>query len=165
MSMRHRRPNASPRTQHVRPLCDEAILVKKSLSQTLVELVGCESAEKIIAEFGGARIWVPVRNTPDAKLAQILGDGAASALCARFGGDYLQIPNTISGHKVYQRIAELHRRGCKIDDIARTVGRSRRTVFRLLRRKITELRRSGATGGGRLASPRSCTSPISRKIY
>ena len=64
-------------------------------------------------------------------------------LCARFGGDYLQIPNTASGHDVYRRIAELHRQGCKINDIALAVGRSRRTVFRLLRKKITDLRRSG----------------------
>jgi hypothetical protein len=97
----------------------------------------------MIAEFGGARIWVPVRSTPEAKLTRILGEAAASALCARFGGDYLQIPNTASGHDVYRRIAELHRQGCKINDIALAVGRSRRTVFRLLRKKITDLRRSG----------------------
>ncbi|MBV8358641.1 MAG: helix-turn-helix domain-containing protein [Deltaproteobacteria bacterium] len=110
---------------------------------TLIQVVGYESAEKIIAEFGGARIWVPVQSTPDAKLTRILGNSAASALCARFGGDYLQIPNTITGDNIYRRIAELHRQGCKINDIALAVGRSRRTVFRLLRRKITDLPKIG----------------------
>jgi hypothetical protein len=109
------------------------------LLHRLIEVVGYESTEKIIAEFGGARIWVPVRSTPDAKLAQSVGEDAASALCEHFGGDYLQVPNTITGGNICRRIAELHRQGCKINDIALAVGRSRRTVFRLLRRKITDL--------------------------
>ena len=112
---------------------------RKSLLHTLVKVIGCESAEKMIAEFGGARIWVPVHNTPDTKLTQVLGNSAAAALCAHFGGDYLQVPNTKTGDDVYWRIAELHRQGCKINEIALAVGRSRRTVFRLLRKKITDL--------------------------
>ncbi len=138
----HQQLPLAPLSQHpARGLCSEAIGVKKSLWRTLGELVGRESAERIIAEFGGARIWVPVRSTPDAKLTQILGHSAAFALCARFGGDYLQIPNTMSEDNVYRRIAELHRQGCKINEIALAVGRSRRTIFRLLRRKITDLHR------------------------
>ena len=143
MNMRYTRPAAPLRTQHAIRLSGEALAVKKSLLDTLIQAVGYESAEKIIAEFGGARIWVPVRSTPDAKLTRILGNSAASALCARFGGDYLQIPNTITGDNIYRRIAELHRQGCKINDIALAVGRSRRTVFRLLRRKITDLPKTG----------------------
>jgi hypothetical protein len=143
MSTRYAQPKGPLRTQHARRLCGEALSVKKPLLQTLVEVMGTQSTEKIIAEFGGARIWVPVRSTPHAKLTQILGDRAASALCARFGGDYLQIPNTITGDNIYWRIAELHRQGCKINDIALAVGRSRRTVFRLLRKKITDLRKPG----------------------
>jgi hypothetical protein len=143
MSMRHTQPAGQLPTQHARPLCGDGSTIRKSLLQTLIQVMGLESAEKIIAEFGGTRIWVPVRSAPDAKLARILGDGAASALCARFGGDYLQIPNTITDDNIYRRIAELHRQGCKINDIALAVGRSRRTVFRLLRRKITDLRRTG----------------------
>lgn len=143
MSMQYTQPMSPLQAQHARRLCGEALPVKKSVLSTLIQVVGYESAEKMIAEFGGARIWVPVRTTPDAKLTRILGNGAASALCARFGGDYLQIPSTITGDNIYRRIAELHRQGCKINDIARAVGRSRRTVFRLLRRKITDLRKAG----------------------
>ncbi|MBV8774554.1 MAG: helix-turn-helix domain-containing protein [Deltaproteobacteria bacterium] len=118
-------------------------MARRSLARTLVEVIGCESVQKMINEFGGARIWVPVRCLPDAKLTQLLGETAASALCTRFGGDYLQVPNTITDDDIYLRIAELHRQGCKINDIALAVGRSRRTVFRLLRKKITDLRRPG----------------------
>ena len=143
MSMRYIQPVGPLRTQHARRLCGGSLPVKKSLLDTLIQVVGYKSAEKIIAEFGGTRIWVSVRSTPDAKLTRILGDDAASTLCARFGGDYLQIPNTINGDNIYRRIAELHRQGCKINDIALAVGRSRRTVFRLLRRKITDLRKTG----------------------
>jgi hypothetical protein len=117
------------------------LAMKKSLLHTLVELMGCEAAQKMVSEFGGTRIWVPVRGTPEAKLTQVLGNSAASALCARFGGDYLQVPNSLASvHSIHRRIAELHRQGCKINDIALAVGRSRRTVFRLLRKKITDIR-------------------------
>jgi hypothetical protein len=123
------------------PSRGERLTARKSLLQTLVEVMGCETTKKMVAKFGGARIWVPVRSTPEAKLTQALGESATSALCERFGGDYLQVPNTLTGDDIYWRIAELHRQGCKINEIALAVGRSRRTVFRLLRKKITDLRR------------------------
>ncbi|MBV8056357.1 MAG: hypothetical protein JO071_14070, partial [Deltaproteobacteria bacterium] len=93
MSMRYTQSEGPLRTQHATHSRGESLTVRKSLLDTLIEVVGYESAEKVIAEFGGARIWVPVRSTPDAKLTQMLGSGAAFALCARFGGNYLQIPN------------------------------------------------------------------------
>lgn len=98
-------------------------------------LIGEQAAAKMIAEFGGARIWVPVRTTPESKLTQVLGGDAASALCARFGGQYLQVPSTRTDDNIRSRIAELHRQGCKINDIAQAVGRSRRTIFRELGRR------------------------------
>jgi hypothetical protein len=143
MSVRYTHPAAPLRTQDDRRLYGAASTRKKSLLFTLIQVMGQQSGVMIVAEFGGTRIWVPVRSTPDAKLSRILGDGAASALCAHFGGDYLEIPNTTSGDNIYRRIAELHRQGCKINDIALAVGRSRRTVFRLLSRKITDLRKTG----------------------
>lgn len=139
MSMRYRQTAATVRTPAMRRFYGGPFTGRKSLLQAIVEVIGCESAEKMIGEFGGARIWVPVQSTPDTKLSQVLGDSAAYALCAHFGGDYLQVPNTITGDDVYRRIAELHRQGCTINEIALAVGRSRRTVFRLLRKKITEL--------------------------
>src|SRR5215472_10130306 len=97
---------------------------RKPLAHRLIELVGCHLAEKMIAEFGGARIWIPVRSTPEAKLTRLLGDSAASALCAHFGGDYLQVPNTAGGRdSIHRRVAEMHRQGCKINEIALAVGR------------------------------------------
>ena len=141
MSMRYTEQLSSLRTSESRVLYGQPAIARRSLLQTLVEVIGFESVQKMIAEFGGARIWVPVRSTPDAKITQVLGEKSASALCTRFGGDYLQVPNTMANDDIYLRIAELHRQGCKINDIALAVGRSRRTVFRLLRKKITDLRR------------------------
>jgi hypothetical protein len=141
--MRHTQPDVPLQTRPAVRSPAEASTLRKPLLHALIEVMGLESAKKMIAEFGGTRIWVPVRSTPNAKLTRTLGDGAACALCARFGGDYLQIPNTIIDDNIYRRIAELHRQGCKINDIALAVGRSRRTVFRLLCRKITDLRRTG----------------------
>ena len=145
--MRHRQAARAIHAPDIGRLDAASVSGRKSLLHALVEVIGCESAEKLIAQFGGARIWIPVQGTPDSKLTQVLGDSAASALCAHFGGDYLQVPNVIHGHDVHQRIAELHRQGCKINEIALAVGRSRRTVFRLLRKKITDLATVPLSGG------------------
>jgi len=134
---------------------DGTIPQNKSLSETLVAALGREVTKTIITTFGGTRIWVPVRSSTEARLARIIGDVAAAMLCAHFAGDYLQVPNSMPDETVHQRIAELHRQGRKINDIALAVGRSRRTVFRLLRSKITELRRPG--GRARVRSTRSRT--------
>jgi hypothetical protein len=134
---------------HSTRLCRGVLPVKKSLANTLVQLMGCEAAEKLITEFGGTRIWVPVRSSPETKLSLILGGGAAASLCSRFGGDYLQVPNSRAGANICRRVADLHRQGCKINDIALAVGRSRRTVFRLLRKKITDLQRTGRLAADR----------------
>jgi Helix-turn-helix domain of resolvase len=153
MSVRYSQPESTVRGSKTRRLHGELATARKSLLHTLVEIVGWESVEKMIAEFGGARIWVPVQSAPETKVTQVLGESAASKLCAHFGGDYLQVPNTMMGDDVYRRIAELHRQGCKINDIALAVGRSRRTVFRLLRKKITDLRRpAGVMGNGKSGS-------------
>jgi hypothetical protein len=143
MSTRYTQPLGAARISNATLQRAQPAMTRKSLLQTLIEIVGCKCAEKMIGELGGARIWVPVRSTSEAKLTQVLGESAASALCAHFGGDYLQVPNTMTDDDIYLRIAELHRQGCKINDIALAVGRSRRTVFRLLRKKITDLRRPG----------------------
>ena len=164
MSARYTHPAGPLRTQPARRLWGAASTTRKSLLYTLVQVMGQNSVEKIIAEFGGTRIWVPVRSTPDAKLTRILGDGAASALCALFGGDYLEIPNTTSADNIYRRIAELHRQGCKINDIALAVGRSRRTVFRLLSRKITDLRRTGGLAADSSHKPGAYHSPRERHL-
>ena len=143
MNRREARSGGAPRLLHTGLLCSQVSHEKQSLSQRLVEVLGQQSAEKIVREFGGARLWIPIRGTPDARLVQLLGHTAASALCARFGGDYLQVPNSIDRDHVQYLIAELHRQGCRINEIALAVGRSRRTVFRLLGRKITELQQPG----------------------
>jgi len=142
MNMRHAESTSPASKPPAREACRESLTVRKSLLHSLVQLLGCDAVERLVTEFGGTRIWVPVRSAPEAKLTRVLGDSAACALCARYGGDYLQIPNTLNGGNIHRRIAELHRQGCKINDIALAVGRSRRTVFRLLRKKITDLRRN-----------------------
>jgi len=131
----------SHRSRHLTRPHRRPISQKGSLFEKLVETLGCDPVRKIIAQFGGTRIWIPVRSAPQAGLARIIGSEAAATLCGRFGGDYLQVPNTMADDSLPCRIAELHRQGRKINEIALAVGRSRRTVFRLLSTKITDLRR------------------------
>jgi hypothetical protein len=128
----------TPRVKKSRP-----IPLRKSVTEIMVEALGREVTRIIVDALGGTRIWVPTRSGAAARLAQVIGGNAAAGLCAHFAGDYLQVPNKMPDMTLRHRIAELHRQGCKINNIALAVGRSRRTVFRLLQTKITDLQRPG----------------------
>jgi hypothetical protein len=144
LSLADKRQKAARRKQPSKKKKHRAGTAKPSVSEILVELVGRDVAETLIAVLGGTRIWIPTQSDPTAKLAQILGTDAASKLSSRFGGDYLQIPNTVPSYGLHHQTAELHRQGYTINEIALAVGRSRRTVFRLLRKKVNDFRRPAA---------------------
>lgn len=99
-----------------------------STFQTLVEAIGRASAEKLIAEFGGRRIYVPVTALPDSPIAAAIGAGAAARLSRVFGGDRLQLPVMTARYQ----IVSLRAAGKRIDEIAGVLGCTRRWVQQVL---------------------------------
>lgn len=61
-----------------------------STFEKLVDAIGRPSAEKLIAEFGGRRIYVPVRAEPDSPIATAVGIESARTLSRLFGGERIR---------------------------------------------------------------------------
>lgn len=96
----------------------------------LEEVMGRDATIRLVARRGGQRIYVPDSIHPDHDLAVILGEEAAAALCARWGGEAFNLP---IGHKFLlearrERIKQLRDQGKSLNEIAGLMGCCRRTV-------------------------------------
>lgn len=85
----------------------------------LVEALGRDLAERIVAEFGGTFIYVPLRPTPP--LIERLGVDGANRLARAFATERIYVP-TRAAEMVRARVIEMHRQGAAYNQIARTVG-------------------------------------------
>jgi len=106
----------------------------------IVEIIGEEAAAKLIARFGGTRLYVPHTPCPDDALALAVGTGAAMKLAQMFGGERVELP------KLPRRmqILALRAAGRSVEEIARALNCTRRRVFQVL----AEARREVCAGAG-----------------
>lgn len=95
----------------------------------LAGLVGNDGATRLVAAFGGTRIYIPQTAAPDDALSASIGFPAATALAAIYGGDRIEIPNP-TPRRV--RIVELRASGLSIDAIALALHCTRRRVFQVM---------------------------------
>ncbi len=96
---------------------------------SLVEILGHEATEKLIAQFGGRRVYIPVRLPANSPLADHLGHDAGTLLCAHFGGDCLQVPV----NSLQRQLQRLGADGLSARAIAERLQCSERWVFHVLR--------------------------------
>lgn len=99
-----------------------------STFEKLVDAIGRQGAEKLIAEFGGRRIYVPVLVVPDSPIACAIGTGAAAKLSRAFGGDRIDLPVLT----LRSRVAALHAAGKSVAEIAIQLSCTRRWVRRVI---------------------------------
>ncbi|SFF05343.1 Mor transcription activator family protein [Nitrosomonas sp. Nm166] len=64
--------------------------------QEMVELIGQAATLKLVAKYGGVRIYVPKVLGYDHPLVETVGMVEASALVARYQGEVLEIPRAVS---------------------------------------------------------------------
>jgi Mor family transcriptional regulator len=102
-----------------------------SLFDDLVALVGRHCALKLVAEFGGARLYVPHEPGDDA-LTRAVGRDACARLGRAFGGDRIMIPSSAKGELRVARILELRASGSSIPKIARALQCTQRYVYKVL---------------------------------
>jgi hypothetical protein len=127
---------------------------KPTRYSVLSQILSPESLVDFIRHYGGQRIYVTltaanlqVGSPPPPHLPPIidlLGSEQATKLCETFGGDYMYIPLETSRTRNDRRaakcrMAELHRQGNTVVDIAAAVGVSRRTIFRWLNEPARDL--------------------------
>ena len=109
----------------------------------IVEIIGEEAAAKLIARFGGTRLYVPHSPCPDDALALAVGTGAAMKLAEMFGGERVELPKPPPRR---MQILALRAAGRSVEEIARALNCTRRRVFQVL----AEARREVCAGAGSL---------------
>lgn len=119
--------------------------------QDLHANIGTESLLKLIDEFGGSRIHIPMNITDGHKLARVLGIESSRKLSAYFGGEALYIPIRIrSKQKQSIRNEQMWKRytdGQKVISIATEAGLGeRQTAYILAKMKSKRMRLAKATG-------------------
>ena len=95
----------------------------------IVQIIGEEAAAKLIASFGGTRLYVPHSPCADDALAQAVGTGAAMKLAQMFGGERVELPKPPPRR---MQILTLRAAGRSVEEIARALNCTRRRVFQVL---------------------------------
>jgi DNA-binding NarL/FixJ family response regulator len=109
----------------------------------IVEIIGEEAAAKLIARFGGTRLYVPHSPCADDALALAVGTGAALKLAEMFGGERVELPKPPPRR---MQILALRAAGRSVEEIARALNCTRRRVFQVL----AEARREVCAAAGSL---------------
>jgi Mor family transcriptional regulator len=109
-----------------------AARVRTSTLDSIAEAIGTSAAAKVVAEFGGRRLYVPRRAHPEDALARLIGARAAAELARVFGGDRIMIPADFERAHRRERIVEARRRGLTISSIAREIRCTERYVYKVL---------------------------------
>ena len=102
---------------------------RSSMLEHLIGLIGSDGATRLVAAFGGTRIYIPQSPAPEDTLSEAIGYQSARALAHIYAGDRIEVPNP-PPRRV--RILELRANGLSIDAIARSLGCTRRRVFQVM---------------------------------
>ena len=91
----------------------------------IADLIGDAAALRLVAAFGGLRIYIPAQPKPDQALWQAVGESAAHLLAERYGSAEVEIPSGAALRS--KKIAILAAR-CSGRQIARDIGATERYV-------------------------------------
>jgi Homeodomain-like domain len=113
------------------------------LVDNIARVIGAGLTTRLIAAYGGHRLYIPQNPAPGDPIAATVGHPAAIRLGAVFGGERVWLPNG-AGRKKRMRIADLRRRGATVPHIAREIGCSERYVYKVLRQLREDRESQGA---------------------
>jgi Homeodomain-like domain-containing protein len=111
------------------PFADAA---PSSLYDQIVRSIGAHAAEKLIADFGGRRLYILIAPGPDDQVTKSIGLIAALAMARSFGGDRLMIPSTNDHARRRARIIAMRADHISIPRIARQLRCTERYVYKVL---------------------------------
>lgn len=94
-------------------------------------LCGAGTADKLIQDFGGTRIFLPRRPAPDHPVSVSIGHKAALAIGAECHGISLDVPLGFDALRTRRKalIAKLRAEGKPVRAIARAAGTGERNVY------------------------------------
>ncbi len=94
--------------------------------------IGDDAADKLIADFGGRRLYIPLAPTPGGSITRSIGLLAALAMARAFGGDRLLIPVTSAHTRRRVRIVAMRAEHVSISRIAQELRCTERYVYKVL---------------------------------
>jgi hypothetical protein len=122
MSALDRAPSEPPGSN---PFADA---VRTTLYDHIGRSIGCDAADKLVADFGGRRLYIPAAPGPGDLISRSIGLLAALEMARVFGGDRLLIPVTSANARRRVRILAMLR-GPRL----RLAHRARTPMHRALR--------------------------------
>lgn len=104
--------------------------------QDISQMIGIEATAKLVAEYGGTRLYIASSLNPDKKLFKLLGQEIAQKLTGEFGGLRPEIPRAVKvlAYQRNEKIRADRAAGMKVRELARNYELTERTI-----RKITNL--------------------------
>jgi hypothetical protein len=106
--------------------------VHTTLYDQIGHSIGGDAADKLIADLGGRRLYIPIAPTSGSTIARSIGLLAALAMARAFGGDRLLIPVTSDHYRRRVRIVAMRADHVSISRIARELRCTERYVYKVL---------------------------------
>lgn len=103
----------------------------------VAEVIQLPATLRLVEHFGGSRVYVPMKASQGHPLIRLIGASRASALCARFGGQHINVAHLVH-RQLRTRDEEIQRgraSGLSARELARRFGISERQVYRALHRQ------------------------------
>lgn len=114
------------------PCFDPFDVARTSLYDQIVRSIGGDAADKLIADFGGRRLYIPLAPAPGDQLARSIGLLGALAMARTFGSERLLIPATTDHARRRARIVAMRADRISVSRIARRLRCTERYVYKVL---------------------------------
>ncbi len=120
------------RTRPMPPIDRFAEAARLSLYDQIGRSIGDDAADKLIADFGGRRLYIPMAPAPGDRITSSIGLAAALAMARAFGGDRLWIPLSSDHARRRARIVAMRADHLSIPRIALKLRCTERYVYKVL---------------------------------
>jgi hypothetical protein len=106
--------------------------IRGSRFDAIAMTIGEQAARRLVADFGGTRLYVPLAPRRGHRVAASIGFMAARRLGRIYGGELLDVPMNADWGGCKARILELRGAGRSVRQIVNQLHCSRRYVFKTL---------------------------------
>jgi Homeodomain-like domain-containing protein len=108
------------------------VAMRHTLYDQIGDSIGGDAADKLIADFGGRRLYIPRAPERGDLITRSIGLLAALTMARVFGGDRILIPATTTHARRRARIVTLRAEHVSISHIARELRCTERYVYKVL---------------------------------
>ncbi|HUO06446.1 MAG TPA: Mor transcription activator family protein [Candidatus Binataceae bacterium] len=105
---------------------------RHSLFSEVQRAIGDRASGRLIADFGGRRLYIPIAPAPEHVVTGSIGLTAARNLARLFGGDRLVIPVSSGAGGRRRQILSMRAQGASVASIARNLRCTERHVYKVL---------------------------------